>query len=220
MIVECNYCEARVDGRLIAKHISYDPDTDPDSFYAYLLECPRCKSTLLAGKYKCEEGNPTRLWPRPDTIISGSIPEIIRSSIEEATKCFKVGAYSACAVMCGRSLEGICRNYGTKQKYLGAGLRELKDNGVIDKRLYQWAEELQKARNISAHATGEKISKEDARDLLDFVNAICEYVFVLTEKFNEFTRRKNKARTQKKGAARVATEGILSKKEESEGVTT
>ena len=46
---------------------------------------------------------------------------------------------------------------------------------------------------MGAHATVSKITKEDARDLLDFGLAICEYVFVLNEKYNRFTERQTKA---------------------------
>lgn len=47
--------------------------------------------------------------------------------------------------------------------------------------------------NIGAHPSEEKISKEDARDLLDFATAICDYIFVLTKKFDNFMERKRKA---------------------------
>ena len=40
-----------------------------------------------------------------------------------------------------------------------------------------------------AHITDKEISKEDANDLLDFSIAICEYVFTLTNKFNDFINR-------------------------------
>ena len=95
--------------------------------------------------------------------------------------------------MPGRTLEGVCKHHSTKTKNLAAGLKELKEKGIIDERLFKWGEELRKHRNIGAHASDEKISKEDAKDLLDFVNAICEYVFVLTEKFNKFIERKSEA---------------------------
>ena len=57
--------------------------------------------------------------------------------------------------------------------------------------------ELIKHINIGAHATEDKISKEDAKDLLDFAQAICDYVFVLNAKFNRFMERKDKAESKK-----------------------
>lgn len=48
---------------------------------------------------------------------------------------------------------------------------------IIDDRLFKWSEELRKHRNLATHATGERISQDDSTDLLDFLNAIYEYVF-------------------------------------------
>jgi len=132
------------------------------------------------------------VWAQPDYHPDWEIPEIVRNSLEEAHKCLKAKAYSACAVMCGRSLEGICKKFGTKNKMLAGGLKELRQMKVIDDRLFQWGEALREHRNIGAHASETDISKDDASDLVDFVDAICEYVFVLTDKYNQFMKRKKK----------------------------
>jgi hypothetical protein len=76
---------------------------------------------------------------------------------------------------------------------IASGLKKLKDDGVIDNRLYEWGEALRKHRNLGAHATTVKVSKEDARDLLDFSIAICEYIFVLNAKSQRFQERQKKA---------------------------
>jgi hypothetical protein len=99
-------------------------------------------------------------------------------------KCFNAKAYSACAVMCGRALEALCKENGAKNWQLAKGIKELKEKGIIDGRLFEWSEALRDRRNIGAHVTEEDISKEDARDVLDFTVAICEYVYVLTDKYN------------------------------------
>jgi len=78
-------------------------------------------------------------------------------------------------------------------KSLALGLKKLKQDGVIDDRIFGWGEALRENRNLGAHATTEKVSKDDARDLLDFSAAICEYVFILNEKFTRFQARRAKA---------------------------
>jgi hypothetical protein len=190
MIVECHRCKARVDGKVIADHECSDED-DPAPFTTTLLECPQCSTTLVAGQYVYED-EPTRVWPSPQRYVSLEIPDEIRNSIEEATICFKAGAFNASTVMAGRALEAICRHFGSSKNMLGAGIKELREKGIIDSRLAEWAAELQKARNLSAHASGERTSREDAEDLLQFVSAICEYVFVLTRRFQRFMERKEK----------------------------
>ena len=203
MIIECPYCESKVDGELIGKHIFYDPQEGPP-FKAVLVKCPVCDNPLLGGSDHYQTGPDTsewsalkRLWPQQETYIDWEIPLIARNSLLEAQICHKAKAYSACAVMSGRILEGVCKHHATKSKNLASGLKELKDKGIIDDRLYQWSEELRKHRNIGAHATEDKISKEDAKDLLDFAQAICDYIFVLNAKFNRFMERKDNAESQK-----------------------
>jgi hypothetical protein len=199
MIIECNYCKAMVDAELVASH--EDPPDETDTpFDVSLLICPSCKNTLVGGQYIWSDPDSgevskeilTRLWPQPKKSLSWSIPSGIRESIDEAHKCFRAGAHIACAAMAGRALEGVCRHFKTKSKFLGGGLKELREKEVIDSRLFEWSQELQKHRNLAAHASDEKISRGDAEDLLDFVIAICEYVFVLTERFQNFMSRKPK----------------------------
>lgn len=198
MIIECPYCESKVDGEVIGEHVSNNPE-DPFPFKAILLRCPVCNNALLGGSDYDQTGpdtfdwsDPNRLWPQQETYIGWEIPPICRKSLVEARMCYKAKAYSACAVMSGRTLEGVCQHHSTKDKNLAKGLEELKNRGVIDERLYQWGDALRKHRNIGAHATEDEILKEDAQDLLDFAQAICDYVFVLNAKFNRFTERQDK----------------------------
>jgi len=199
MIIECPYCESKVDGEVKGEHESYNPHEDSSPFKAVLLKCPICNNAILGGSdleqtgpEKHDWSNLNRLWPQQESYISWEIPEIARNSLIEARRCYKAKAYSACTVMSGRTLEGVCKYHSTKANSLVNGLKELKNKGIIDDRLYQWGEELRKHRNIGAHATEEKISKDDSKDLLDFAQAICDYVFVLNARFNRFMERKDK----------------------------
>ncbi len=204
MIIECPYCEAKVDGKVIGEHVTFS-DNDPYPFKAVLLECPSCKESLLGCQELIQIGfdqeewvTGNRLWPQPKNSNRWLLPDIVGDSLEEAEKCYNAGAYSACAVMCGRSLEGLCQHFETKSKTIAGGIKELLEKKIIDDRLFQWSEALRHQRNLGAHASGEKITKEDARDILDFANAINEYVFVLSKKFDDFVKRQEKKAKGKK----------------------
>lgn len=171
MIIECPHCESKVDG--IEK--GEVPDNDPDYPFPckrVLVQCPVCRAALLGITEKIQIGQDEwvwdslhRLWPPQDSNIDKVIPEIARVSLVEARLCFKARAYSACVVMCGRTIEGLCIHHKTKGKTLASGLKELREKDIIDSRLFEWGEALRKHRNIGAHATAVKISKEDAKDL-------------------------------------------------------
>ena len=73
-----------------------------------------------------------------------------------------------------------------EHEHAGNGLKELRAAGEIDERLYEWGVELNAKRNIAAHPDPTPISEQDARYVFEFVLAICDYVYVLTAKFERF----------------------------------
>lgn len=199
MITDCPHCDSKVDCDEKG-HVDLDLEQTGVPTRIVLLECKVCKNALTGVSELVQTAEETwewepalRVWPAPESDVDWSIPEIARNSLVEAKVCFKAKAYSACAVMCGRAIEGVCKHHDPKTKSLAFGLRKLKQDGVIDDRIFGWGEALRDNRNLGAHATTEKVNKEDARDLLDFSVAICDYIFILNEKFTRFQARRTKA---------------------------
>ena len=107
--------------------------------------------------------------------------------------------------MLGRALEALCRNVlghadgvsdeGRRPKrrlMLGNGIKELRQKKIIDERLFDWSQELHAFRNLAAHPEEMSITRQDAEDLQAFVNAITEYVYDLTDRYEEFKARLNR----------------------------
>ena len=204
VLIECPDCESKVSAKVLAER-DYPPGDEYDPFTISFLECPVCSQAMVAHSEPIQldvnewgMSKPSRLWPKPKKSLDWSIPSSVAKSIEDAQKCFGAQAYSACAVMCGRALEALCKEHGTKDWQLAKSLQELRDKGVIDGRIFEWGESLRDRRNIGAHASDEDVSKEDASDVLDFTMAICEYVYVLTEKYTAFKTRETERKAKKK----------------------
>jgi len=192
--IDCPNCSARVEATLLQKWLAHNLDR------MAFVWCSRCDSILVGfqqflgpvGIHGEEEYSETqRLWPMPAVVLSDEIPEIIHSSLTEAQDCLTCGTYTASVAMTGRALEGLCRHFNTSKPMLFEGLTELLKRQIIDARLYQWADELRKHRNLAAHSSGAAFNRQDAKDIFDFAVAICDYVFVLSQKFEEFQRRIN-----------------------------
>ncbi len=198
MIIECPHCSANVDGKILGEK-AWSADDSGDPRKVVLIECPTCDSALLGyteiaqmadGEF--DWNRPTRLWPKPAESLHHTIPREVRKALKDATKCFESSVYSASAVMAGRAIEAMCKDKvgaGT----LAKGLQKMKEKGIIDEKIWTWANALREERNLGAHASGTDVSEEDAKDVLDFANAICEYVYVLTKQFDEYMARKGKA---------------------------
>jgi len=190
---ECPKCETVVSCEEIASYRQYDPDEGPPERYVF-SKCPKCGSPFLTMQLDFGQGydDHYRIFPSNDKSLGFGIPKLIRESFDEALSCFKVKAYTACAIMCRKTLEGICHEHGVKSTNLAKSLKEMKDKGIIESRLFEWAEALRHFGNEAAHGVQTKPLKQDTQDILDFSYALIEYVFTFRDKFLKFQERRKK----------------------------
>lgn len=208
MIAECPHCNANVQTALIGETEFIEPENPAERTKTLLVVCSTCdRPMVLCAEYGQDFDGwdyyaPSRVWPDPPRGFAESIPYEISNALREASICLKAQVNLACAVMCGRALEGICAHLlGEEWKRLRTiekGLKALQEKGFIDSRLYEWGEALREKRNIGAHMGEGHVSLFDAKDCLDFAVAICEYVFVLAQKFAEFKKRQEYAKSKPK----------------------
>ena len=206
MLINCAHCAARVDGELRQSIPVYEREDSGEITSGYrvaLLECPSCSNPLVGLQEKQDVfggetigwSAATRVWPNPESSFDPSIPKSVQISLNEARTCLVCGSYTASVVMSARALEAVARHFHVAGKaerlMLGQGLQELRNTGKIDQRLYDWGNELREHRNMAAHASDRTFSRADAEDLFEFANAICEYLFVLQDRYERFIERKN-----------------------------
>jgi hypothetical protein len=139
------------------------------------------------------------LYPPEDNRVNPNLPALLKSAYAEAISCYKVKAYTATAIMCRKTLEGICAEHGIKDNNLVRSLKALKDKGIIENRLYEWADALRISGNEAAHDVAVTISPEDARDILEFTNALLEYLFTFRDRFEHFKQRRLAKSSSQKG---------------------
>lgn len=197
MLVECKNCEALVDAGVLNTYEGYDPETGPPYKYSF-LKCPKCDSPFLVLQERFGDywDDPYRLYP-PQERINPFYPEPVKKAYSEAFACFKAKAYTATAIMCRKTLEGICAEHNIKRKVLADSLNELKKQGIIESRLFDWADMLRISGNEAAHDLAVTVPADDARDILEFTNALLEYVFTFKDKFEQYKKRKEEKKHKK-----------------------
>ena len=161
-----------------------------------LAFCRKCDGVFLYRSCNTEPSElplEEMLYPRSMGPLAPDIPALIRRPHESAVSCFETANYEPCVIMCRKTLEAMCQVLGETSGTLQARLRRLRDAGVVEARLCGWADELRTVGNDAAHDLQLNISKEDARDCMDFVNMILIYVFTLDKKFQEFKNRRRAA---------------------------
>ena len=98
------------------------------------------------------------------------------------------GVHTASAIMCRKTIEGVCAEHGVAERNLSASLKKMKENGLIDERLFEWSDALRLVGNEAAHGVG--VSKPDAKDMIEFTNAILDYMFSYRDRFEQFKKRR------------------------------
>jgi len=231
-IIDCPGCKAKVaaseQGR--ASRTGFDDEVgEPYGTTLFVGSCPSCGSLLAGESHQLdfqghnafEDGwsDIVRVYPKPPkAFLSDRIPRVAKASLDEADRSLQANANIAACAMLGRALEAVCRDIlepapttapapGTpppKQKIkLGRGIKKLKDKGVIDDRLYDWSQQLHAFRNLAAHPEDISITREDAEDLQSFVYAIIEYIYDLTDRYEEFKARMKRKAQKKRTSGRT-----------------
>lgn len=171
-----------------------------------LLDVPSANPLLLChgglyvgGEIGMEWTAAEVLYPATSTSFGLEVPPAIASSYAEAQRSFaQAGAYTGTAILCRRTLEGICSHFKAKGRNLADKLKSLKDKGIIDAMVYQWADDVLRALgNDAAHDVEQVIGQQDAKDALDFTRAIIEYIFVLQAAFERFKRGREERKQRK-----------------------
>jgi hypothetical protein len=188
----CENCEDKRAYKEVFTHVN--PKEGPPAEYTFAL-CETCNypSLFLREDMGTEGGfmddDYYKVYPSNERHIGYPLPELIRSSYEDAIKCELAKISTACVVMVGRTLEAVCKEHVPGNSTIFKGLEEMKKKGIISDEIFAWAQKLRVLRNAGAHATAVNISQTDASEAIDFLQAILEILYHLRPKFQSIVDR-------------------------------
>jgi hypothetical protein len=187
-IRSCMHCGNRAPMETVAKYnhvIEYGdpPHTDEDYYFWSILLCPSCQKPTLEEIFRSTFEQDMDFWPSHQRILYPAIhstmeglPEIIKRNYEAALRVKNVEP-NAFAVSIGRTLEAICKDRKASGKDLFEKLKDLGERNEIPGRLSDMAQKLRLLRNVGAHSDLGEIEEEDVPVLVDFCEAILEYIY-------------------------------------------
>lgn len=157
-----------------------------------VLQCRHCRQCVVVIEEEWVGEQPKRLgignggtmsfrginwWPLPESNLSADIPVDISSLYSEAAITFHANAFRASAIMLRSTLEAITVHYGETTGTLVARLERLREHNILQPVLFDWSKEVRLLGNQSTHNPSNSISKEDAKQLLDFIGELLKYLF-------------------------------------------
>ncbi|HEU5376050.1 MAG TPA: DUF4145 domain-containing protein [Ktedonobacteraceae bacterium] len=137
--------------------------------------------------------SPELLYPATQT-LAASLPASIGRMYQETLRIEKRSP-RACAVMAGLTLEAVCQHEQARGNSLAERLNHLVASERIPRQLAEMAHHLRQLRNMGAHLTDEEILPEDVPVIIDFVEAILEYLYVAPAKIRAVQERLGRLNT-------------------------
>lgn len=187
MLAQCGRCDVAIDAVHEGQY-SFREDDDSPLETVYLCRCPACSEPVLLRDD--EISKPSQVFPVLERPLSRSVPESIRECFQEARDCHRALAHTATALMCRRTMEAIAKDHGVEERNLAASLKTMRDRGIIENRLFDWAEALRLVGNEAAHQVDRSVHGQDAQDVLEFTNALLEYLYTFRDRFDAFQKRR------------------------------
>ena len=203
VLIKCGHCQNLANCKVRASY-EYEDDDEYDSRYIYtfkwhILQCPACSRPLFLETVKTSaifaDEEPFLkekvLFPLERNLgYLGAVPDDVRRSYEAALKVQNIEP-NAFAVLVGRTLEIICRQEKASGKRLMDKLDFLANSGRIPQVLAQMSQNLRLLRNLGAHIDedGDEVDKKDIPFIIEFVDAILEYLYIAPIKISRIEKR-------------------------------
>lgn len=147
--------------------------------------CANCTNYFLVKQVRYVDEDWVVVYPTPHKSAPQEVPEPTKSELEEAELCFAIGTYRASVAMCQIALEALWRDKAV------SSLDKLKESGIISQTLHDRANEIRKWANITKHELIiDPVSREDAEQLLTYLKAILNAVYVEPKHFDTLKQKR------------------------------
>lgn len=197
----CTQCNSIVETEVIHNyHIEEHSNEDlhGGGVLVKLSRCLRCRNPFLSEiDYSYIEDNywessNIQLYPNTENEAIKNCPKIVINPYQEALKCYRAHAYDACVIMCRKGIEAICIDKGEEKGNLVTKLKNLKEKGILEGTLFKWTDELRLIGNDGAHSHEQIVTQQDAKDALDFFDALITYLYHLVSQYDALVNRRKK----------------------------
>jgi hypothetical protein len=208
ILTECSGCGTVVAAEAIAQYSAVlNPQLGATERITF-ARCRKCDSPFLVGEEFFGGGgggtdgteawsDPYRVYPSRDELLRPKLPPTVQNPYREAINCIKAQAYSAATMMCYRTLDAACIEHNISEATLAESLKEMRTQGVIEPRLFEWAEALPAVMNTTGPQADSAVSRNDASDVLAFTDAFLAYLYSFRNRYHGFLKRRTRVTEQR-----------------------
>lgn len=142
-----------------------------------MYTCNRCGGVVTAWSYK-GQGYIQEMYPQP-LAVEETIPDRAREYLEQAIS--SISAPAGAVMLAASSVDAMLKDKGLTDGSLYSRINQAVQDNLITEAMSHWAHEVRLEANDQRHAdNGSSLpTAEDARKLIDFVQALGTFLYVL-----------------------------------------
>lgn len=152
--------------------------------YWKAFACRRCGGAILAGA-RSQEGEVTELYPNADNELEHFIPLRAREYLEQARN--SIHAPAGAVMLAASAVDSMLKEKGYKDGSLYQRIEKAAAEHLITEGMAQWAHQVRLDANDQRHAddAAPLPNPNDARQSLEFVFALAQFLYVLPAKVSK-----------------------------------
>jgi hypothetical protein len=142
--------------------------------------CNRCGGVVTAWSYK-GSSSIQEMYPEP-IAVEEAIPKRAKEYLEQAIS--SISAPAGAVMLAASSVDAMLKDKGLTEGNLYGRINQAVKENLITEGMSHWAHEVRLEANDQRHADNESTlpTSDDARKLIDFVQALGTFLYVLPAK--------------------------------------
>lgn len=197
--IECGFCNQKNGYQTLDHKVKKNSSTGKALTYN-ILQCENCGNyTFLFWSSNAHGGRFGRYdyrtlpYPLSQVRAPDHWPADVQRYWKQAHGSIIANNWDAAALMARSALQCVMREQGAKGKNLYQEIEDLKTRGQLPEIMKDFAEEVRELGNDSAHPKVgmEETTEKDAKDVVEFLDIVLDYLYNLPKKINDYRSRRN-----------------------------
>ncbi|MBP1638959.1 MAG: hypothetical protein H6Q17_542 [Bacteroidetes bacterium] len=145
--------------------------------------CSNCGGVTLASKYRSSD-IALEIFPQPQ-IVEDCIPEKAKQFLQQAIETIHAPAGSI--MLAASAIDAMLQEKGFGKGSLYTKIQDAATDHLITEGMAQWAHQIRLEANDQRHADADAAlpNEEDAKRIVEFAQALAEFIYVLPNKVNQ-----------------------------------
>lgn len=197
--IECAFCNEKGNFQTVSSFQKKNPQSGKIIHFD-TLRCENCVGfVMVLWSADSTSGNihdyKVLPWPIKIGIGPKHWPDKIKRFWKQAHSSIIAENWDAAALMARSALQAIMRDQKAVGKDLFSEIKDLSKKGQLPPIMKEFSEEVRELGNSSAHPKVgvPETPPKDAKDIVEFLDIVLDYLYNLPKKINDYRSRKNKS---------------------------